>query len=162
MTTYFKQFLGKFQEGVPPITLSDDTHHVFSLENEPLSEKMIADFITKYEPKEIDEFTEYVPCFRLPKRNDMVTLVYWKAGLLTYDYLLATFSAKTSSMIDKKVIAGTKVLDNKTVKRTVAVIGEDYSVTTAEGLEINTVFDASNSVPHRYIISEDGFVEQEY
>ncbi len=162
MTSYFKQFLGKFPEGLPPITLSDDTHHVFSLENEPLSEKMIADFITKYEPKEIDEFTEYVPCFHLPKRNDMVTLVYWKAGLMSYDYLIATFSAKTSVMIDKKVIAGTKVLDNKTVKRTIAVIGEDFSVTTAEGLEINTVFDAGNSVPHRYIINEDGFVEQEY
>ena len=162
MTTYFKQYLGKFPEGKPPITLSDDTHHVFSLENEPLSEKMIADFITKYEPKEIDEFTEYVPCFQLAKRNDVITLLFWKAALLSYDYLIATYSAKTGAMIDKKVIAGTKVLDNNTVKRIVAVIGEDFSVTTAEGLEINAIFDAANSVPHRYIISEDGFVEQEY
>ncbi len=162
MTTQFKHFLEKFPGGTPPITLSDDTHHVFSLENKPLTEKMIADFITRYEPKEADEFTEYVPCFRLPNRNDMVTLVFWKASLLSYDYIVATYNHKTSLMIDKKVVAGTKVLDDKTVKRIVAVIGEDFSVTAAEGLEVNNSFDPENTKPRRYFVTEDGFIEQEY
>ena len=162
MTTVFKHFLEKFPEVTPPITLSDDTHHAFSLENKPLTEKMIEDFITRFEPKVIDEFTEYVPCFRLPKRNNMVTLVFWKASLLSYDYIIATYNDKTSAMIDKKVIAGTKVLDDKTVKRTVAIIGEDFSVTSAEGVEVNNTFDADSSKPRRYFVTEDGFIEQEY
>ena len=76
-----------------PVTLGEDTHHVFSTENEPLSDAMIAQFIHPTEPVvSDDEFTEYVPCFAIDDTEQFIALVWWKATLLNYEYGLATFN----------------------------------------------------------------------
>ena len=108
----FKDFLERFPELPLPLTLRDDSHHDFE-QNKPLSDEMIASYITRYEIGQVDDFTEYVACFSFPKvaKQPYQAVVYWKAALMQYDYVLATYSLD-GNMIDKKAIAGTKVVGN--------------------------------------------------
>lgn len=128
----FADFVAKFPPVPVPVTLGEDTHHVFSVENEPLSDALIALFIHPTEnvvPD--DEFTEYVPCFAIDDTEQFIALVWWKAGLLNYEYVLATFNLK-GQLIDREVIAYTRVGEGK-VHRAVATIDEEYEINIAEG-----------------------------
>lgn len=142
----FPDFIAKFPPVPMPITLGETDHHVFGTENEPLSDALIEQFI---HPTETvipdDEFTEYVPCFGIDDTEQFIALVWWKAELMNYEYVLATFTPK-GELIDKKVIAGTRVEDGK-VYRAVATINEEYEIGIAEGVSAdgNMLFDASSS-----------------
>lgn len=129
----FPDFVGKFPPLPPPLTLGEDTHHVFGAENEPIPLDMAEQFIAPTDPAAApdDEFTEYVPCFAIDNTDGFVALVWWKAGLLNYEYVLATFSPK-GELIDRRVIAFTRVKEGK-VQRAVATIDEDWVIFIAEG-----------------------------
>ena len=127
----FAEFLAKFPPVSMPIVLGEDTHHVFSMENEPLPEGMVARFILPLDPEPADEFTEYVPCFAIEDTERFIALVWWKAGLMQYEYVLATFNDK-GEPLDRRVIAHTRVRDGK-VLRAVATIDEDWVIYIAEG-----------------------------
>jgi hypothetical protein len=164
MTINFKNYKERFPSVELPITLSEDSHHDFSKENDPLQAEMIKEYITRYETVEIDDdLTEYIACFEVPTdKKEFVVLVYWKAALLTYDFVLATYNPKTGAMIDKKAIAGTKVTDNG-VKRIAAIIKEDLSIFLAEGIEeTGTDYDADASKVRHFQILDTGLIEQEY
>ena len=60
----FEEFLTSFQEIDLPITLTEDLSPTFSAQNKPLKDAQLAAFIASIDT-EIDEFTEFVPCFRL-------------------------------------------------------------------------------------------------
>lgn len=129
-----------------PVTLGEDTHHVFGKENEPFSDALIAQFIHPLEAvTPDDEFTEYIPCFGIADTEQFIGLVWWKAELLNYEYVLATFDLK-GKVIGYQSIAGTKVVDGK-VYRAVATINEEYEISIAEGFSAdgNMLFDASSS-----------------
>ena len=115
-----------------PATLGEDTHHVFSVENDPLSDELIAQFI--HPTEEVtpdDEFTEYMPCFAIGNTKEFIALVWWKAELLNYEYVLATFDPK-GQLIDREVIAYTRVEDGK-VHRAVAAINSALEIAIALG-----------------------------
>ena len=115
-----------------PATLGEDTHHVFSVENDPLSDELIAQFI--HPTEEVvpdDEFTEYMPCFAIDNTKEFIALVWWKAELLNYEYVLATFNPK-GQLIDREVIAYTRVEDGK-LHRAVAVINSALEIAIALG-----------------------------
>lgn len=151
----FVEFVQKFPALPMPVILGEDTHHTFSAENDPLPEAMIAQFILPLERKEVDEeFTEYVPCFAIDCEEPFIALVWWKAELLTYQYILATFTEK-GAPIDKKVIAFTKVTGD-TIHRAVTTIDEDLAIHVAEGTETNHVFDASSSITRLLEILPNG------
>jgi hypothetical protein len=157
----FEHFAAKFPEVDLPLTLRDDSHHDFSKENDPLSPEMIEDYIARYEAVEPDEFTEYIACFKLKGLKDIIALVYWKAGLLSYDYVLVIYD-KTGRMLDKKAIAGMKVDGNK-VKRTIATIDENHAIFIAEGTEVAGIdYEADTSKVRRFEILESGKIEQDY
>jgi hypothetical protein len=163
MKVDFSFFLQKFPEAALPVLLSEDAHHDFALENEPLPTVAITQYIARYEAVEPDEFTEYVPCFRLPKNiglNDHVqAVVYWKAGLMNYDYVLATYNTKTGSMIDKKAIAGMKVIEDK-IKQIVASIDDKRFIYVAESDAKNHFdFDADATRMRQLEILENGIIE---
>jgi hypothetical protein len=142
----FPDFIAKFPPVTMPITLGEDSHHVFGTENDPLSDAVIAQFIHPLETAvPDDEFTEYIPCFCIADTAQFVALVWWKAELLNYEYVLATFSFK-GELISRKVIAGTRVEDGK-VYRAVATINEEYEITIGEGVspDGNILFDATTS-----------------
>ncbi|MBL7781263.1 MAG: hypothetical protein JNM22_08590 [Saprospiraceae bacterium] len=129
----FPDFVAKFPPVPMPVTLGEDTHHTFGVENEPLPDAMIEQFILPAESSDavLDEFTEYVPCFAIEDTEQFIALVWWKATLLHYEYYLATFTLK-GELIDCKVIAQTNVVDNR-VFRSVAHINEEYEITIGEG-----------------------------
>ncbi|MFT7452566.1 MAG: hypothetical protein ACI9VN_003301, partial [Patescibacteria group bacterium] len=84
----FKDFLQKFPKISLPVTLTEDSHHDFSKTNDPIPALMVEEFLMKLETEEVDEFTEYIPCFRIPKTDGFTAIVYFKAGLLNYEYNL--------------------------------------------------------------------------
>ena len=158
----FDSFAQKFPEIELPITLRDDSHHDFE-QNSPLSDEMIAEFISRYEATIIDEYTEYVACFCLPKaaKQAYQAVVYWKAALLQYDYVLATYSSD-GNMIDKKAIAGTKAIAD-TVQHTIATIDEKLVIFVAEGAATEGgEYDPNSTKTHRFEILENGRIEQDY
>lgn len=123
----FGDFLEKFPEIELPVTLSDESVIEFSKNNDPLPELMIRQFISQ----EDDEFTEYVACMRIPKTDDFHAIIYWKAALMTYQYVLATYT-KNGLLIDKSVIAGT-YSDGKSLTKSVATIDEDWIIYIVSG-----------------------------
>jgi hypothetical protein len=160
MTINFSNFLSRFPEVEPPITLRDDSNHDFEA-NPPLQDEMIEQYITRYEAVELDDFTEYMACFSLPKREKFQALVYWKAALLNYDFVIATFG-KEGNMIDKKAIAGIKVF-GQDIARSIATIDADLAINIAEGVEVNGGdFNADTTKARRFQIAENGLIEQEY
>jgi hypothetical protein len=128
----FAEFVGKFPPVPMPVVLGEETHHVFDTENGVLPYGMIQQFIHPVEgTEEDDEYTEYLPCFAVQDAEQFIALVWWKAGLLNYHYVLATFNAK-GERIDHRVIGFTRVVDGK-VQRAVATIDEEFIIWIAEG-----------------------------
>lgn len=142
----FHDFLAKFPPVSMPVTLGEDTHHTFSTENEPLSDALISQFIHPTETVLADdEFTEYVPCFSIDNTETFIAVVWWKAELLNYEYVLATFSDK-GELIGRRTLAGTTVKDG-VVTRAVALINEEWEITVGEGTspDGNQIFDPTTS-----------------
>lgn len=128
---FFLEFLSKFPEVSLPIIIGEDSHHTFSTENPPLSHHLIELFIQPIQKEEDDEFTEYLPCFLLPEQENYYALVYWRAGLLRYEYFIATFDKK-GELIQRKGLAYTAI-DGDTITRSVATFNEDMLIFVAEG-----------------------------
>jgi hypothetical protein len=152
----FIDFVEKFPPVTMPVTLGEDTHHTFSTENSPLSDALIQQFIAPLEKEAPDEFTEYVPCFAIDCDEKYIALVWWKAGLLLYQYVLATFTEK-GEPIDQKMIAFTLV-DGQKVRRAVASIDEELSVHIAEGVSTDDVFDPGSSLTSLMEILPNGVI----
>jgi hypothetical protein len=151
----FNQFIQKFPEEKLPISITEESASTYSLENEPLSQKAIEDFILPIE-EVTDELTEFVPCFRIGGLKDTTALLYWKAGLLSYQYVLATFE-KSGKLIDRQVIAGT-VSDGHGIVRTVARIDEDMTIYMVSGMAEGSEdeYDASKSTAKELELLPDG------
>jgi hypothetical protein len=152
----FVDFVAKFPPVKMPVTLGEDTHHTFSTENGPLSDALIAQFIGPLEKEPIDEYTEYVPCFAIDCDEKYIALVWWKAELLLYQYVLAIFNEK-GVFIDQKMIAFTLV-DGHSVKRAVCTIDEELSIHIAEGTSIDDVFEPGSSLTRLMEILPNGVI----
>ncbi|MCB0632349.1 MAG: hypothetical protein R2824_04940 [Saprospiraceae bacterium] len=152
----FQHFLEKFPEVEFPVTLGEDTHHIFSSKNDPLPALMIEQFILPIEEEEVDEFTEFIACFRMPAQKEYQGIVYWRAGLLNYQYILVTFG-KDEKMIDKRVIGGS-FYDGDKLTQSVATLEEDGQIIIASGQEdpndINP--DAAKTTAYRLQIGTKG------
>ena len=122
----FGHFLEKFPEIELPVTLSDDLHHTFGKVNNPLSPLMVQQHITPFEKEVINDLTEYIACFRIPETYEFFAIVYWKAALMDYQYILATYDKK-GNFIDSRSIGGT-FSDGKTVIKSVATFEPDWVI----------------------------------
>ncbi len=112
-----------------PITLNTEIHHVFSKENKPLPSNLIRGFLTD---EEGDDYTEFVACFRLPVIHDFQPIIFWKASLMEYQYVLSVFTRK-GVPVSSKIIAGTKS-NGKTMLNRIATLDQDGVITIAEGV----------------------------
>lgn len=141
----FKDFLEQFPTIELPVTLNEEVIRAFSANNEPLPQLMIDQFIVPYEEELPDELTEFVACFKIPETHSFQAIVYWKAGLMTYEYTLATYT-NTGELLDKRVIAGT-FYDGKNLTQSVAIIEDDWEilVTTGQSDKNNVLYDATIS-----------------
>lgn len=127
----FAFFLSKFPELPLPLVLGEDAHLNFSKTNDPLQQELILQFIQPFEKINSDEFTEWVPCFRIPETHEFHAIVYWRAGLMDYQYVLMTYT-KQGDLIDQRTIAGT-FSDGKTLTQSVATLDEDWIISIASG-----------------------------
>lgn len=142
----FNQFVQKFPEITLPISVTEDTASAASLDNEPLSQRMIDEYLLPIDPN-TDEMTEFVPCFRIPNMDEVHALCYWKAGLLNYQYILATFQ-KNGVFIDSHVIAGT-LSDGVSVIQTVARIDEYNTIYMVSGMATNGIGENYEAIQSR-------------
>lgn len=158
----FEEFLELFPLAPLPITLTEEMAHEFSKENEVMPGLVIEQYMLPLEG-EIDEWTEFVPCFRFPDTKDFHAIVYWKAGLLQYHFVLVTLNLQ-GGVIDKRVLAGTQVA-GEIVTQSVATIDQDWIVTVVTGQARSgkdTLYDATTSkafslevMPNGTIIDEE-------
>jgi hypothetical protein len=119
-------FLSYFPEISLPVSLTEESAVSFSKLNKALPSSHIEEFIDTVET-DYDEFTEFIPCLQFPVAEHIVAFVYWKAALLSYDYIMMVIDAKSGGVITKKVIGGTKVIENR-IFRSASVISEDLEI----------------------------------
>jgi len=152
----FADFVGKFPAVTMPITLGEETHFVFSTENDVLPESMIEQFILPLDTNGADEFTEYLPCFGIEFEAPFIALVWWKAGLLNYEYQLATFMPN-GQLIGRKVIAFTRG-EGESLRRAVCTIDEDLVIFVAEGTSkgFDDYMDPTTSKMYEFEIMSSG------
>lgn len=133
--TLFETFLSFFPEIEPPVTLTDESIDHISATNDALPEQLIQAFIKKWDTLEDDEFTEFVPCFKwnIEKIN---CIIYWKAGLLKYEYFLVT-ADDNGNMINKKSLCGT-IVEGDIIKKSVARIEDENIINIVAGANFDT------------------------
>lgn len=154
----FQDFLNAFPETELPIDLTEDTQTIFSKENKPLPKQMIEEYIVPID-EEIDEFTEYIPCFRIPRTKDFHAIVLWKAGLMNYQYFIITFDKK-GNLIEKKMIAGTQVKGDALL-RTVTTIKEDWTIASVVGVvsaKDDLAYDPATSLDSVLELTQNGTI----
>ncbi len=153
-TPTFDEFLQYFEEITPPIVISEETIVNIKDIAKPLPQVMIDQFITRWEG-EIDEFTEITPCFSLPETQEYKAIVYWKASLLRYEYIILTLD-KSNTLISKKTMCGT-IVEGNLIKKSVAKIDEDLIIYIQAGASYNDQdFDPAASQSFTIEILESG------
>jgi len=156
----FKDFLTKFPLIELPVTLGNDSHHLFSSTNEPLNLLFIENYISLMEGAIEDEYTEIVPCFTIPDTFDFHAIVYWKAGLMDYQYIMATFT-KDGVPISRKVIGGT-FSDGKNIAQSVSTIDSDWTIHIVTGhSSLGEEYDAAKSTAIEVELLPDGHFSEE-
>ncbi|MEE9371450.1 MAG: hypothetical protein V3V00_00190 [Saprospiraceae bacterium] len=151
------EFLEYFPEVTPPIILSIEEIVIYSRENRPLSQSIIQEVMLPLDGDlELDEFTEYIPCFKLKKENAHVPIVYYKAGLIKNEYHLLIISDK-GKVLDSKALAGTFVKDDEMVTY-IASIDEDSHIKVVIGNDEGRrdYYNPLNSQTISYDIAPDG------
>jgi hypothetical protein len=151
----FKEFLGYFPTIELPIILSDESFDEIRKVNDDIPTALVYHFISQFD-KDLDEFTEYFPCFRIPTEDDFVGLVYWKAKLLQYEFHLITYTPN-GEFIAGKVIAQT-LTNGESIIRSVSTIDEDLIIHVASGkMELeHKDYDAQKSKAHTLEILSTG------
>ena len=148
-------FLELFPEVKLPITLTDETSRIFSQSNEPFPQRVVDEYLLPLEGDEADEFTEFVPCFRIADTYDFNAVVYWVAQLMNYRYVIVTFS-KEGRFLDKKVIAGT-FCDGQALTNSVATFDDDLTILIVSGQSnSDTNYDASGTRTQKLEILPEG------
>lgn len=122
-----EDLLSFFPEVELPIEFTDDLVMTADSVNKVLPAAIIEAFIVKWEGNEaFDEFTEFVPILRIRDAEEFHALVYWKGGLMKYEYILVTLD-KQGNFITRRPIAST-ISDGVTVKKSVSKIDEDMII----------------------------------
>lgn len=150
----FAAFLEYFPAVELPVMLSEEQKDVFEEMNKALPLVLTEKYIGSWE-SEIDEFTEFIPCFSLPVQKNYSGLVYWKGSLLKYEFILVTLN-KSQQLISRKVIAST-IVDNNIIKRSVASIESDLSISIIAGHQQgDDLYDVSASALYSIEIMDNG------
>lgn len=161
-TMGFSHFLEYFPTVEFPIHLGEETHRVFSQRNEPLPPIAIEQYIVPLED-DIDEtveadLIEYIPCFRFPKTHSFQAIVYWRAALMNYQYVLVTFEPD-GTFIAKKVLAGL-LSDGDALVQSAATIEDDWTIYVVTGYAENSeeLYDAQKSKAIDLEVLPDGTI----
>ncbi len=154
----FSLILPYFAEAELPLTLGEETVRAISAATPPLPSQLIEAFLLPIEEAMVnDEFTEFVACFQLPPQKNYLSLIYWRADLLQYHYVLATLHPSSGELIDRRVIAGTS-FDGVDLTQSSAAITPERTIyiVSGQGSPIDFDYKAAASTAQRYQISEQG------
>lgn len=127
----FAQFLQFFPPLELPFSLLPDISQI-QTDTKPLPGVLLDAYIFPFEGDEVDEYTEYIPYGRIRDTREYVAVVYWKAGLMQYEFILATYSPE-GDPISHAIVGGIRQ-DDAGMLHSVAVVHEDFSITIAEAL----------------------------
>jgi len=130
-TAQFAEFIEFFPALDLPLSLLPDISQI-PADPLPLPGVLQDAYILPFESDEVDEFTEYVPYGRINGTRDYYAMIYWKAGVLRYEYILATYSLDGDPL--SHAILGGLRYEEEGVLHSVAVIHEDLSIIIAEGI----------------------------
>ena len=92
-----------------PFSITSDTERQIAQVHDPLNPAWVVQFLL--DPDQLDEYTEFMPCFSIPKTENFYGIIYWQASLEGNAYFLTTFS-KSGNIIDHKIIAGSLYLED--------------------------------------------------
>lgn len=126
----FKKFLSYFPEVELPIILTSDSASEISKYNTPFAKQIVEEYCMEWDT-EVDEFTEYIPCFKLPETGDFSVLVYYKATLLSYGFFIVSY-LNNGDLIGRKPLNSIE-LDSGKIKNSAAVIDEDWGINIVAG-----------------------------
>lgn len=158
----FGDFLSYFPQVELPVSITLDSHRTFDQVNDLLPFDLATQFIIQEDELAEEEFTEFLPCFKLPEftNREFISLVYWKGALLRHDFILATYT-KTGIPISRQVIAGTSS-DGKNLYQKVAAINTDGDVDVILSHQIvdQRTFDASNTKEIYYELLPNGYINE--
>ena len=159
-TASFAEFIEFFPPLELPLSLLPDISQIPST-SLPLPGIMLDAYILPFEGDEVDEYTEYIPYGRIAETRGFHALIYWKAGVMQYEFILATYGSD-GNLISHAIIAGLRS-DEEGILHSVAVISEDLSITIAEGLsqEDETLLDISKTNTYQMAILPDGYISYE-
>lgn len=129
----FSNFLSRFPEIDLPVTLTDETEREISTRHDPLPMAMVDEFLGNFFPLEfIDEYTEFVPCFRLKETRKFYAVVIWVAELTKKQFYLLTLNDKGHAL-QSKIIGGMILVGDK-ILRTAAHIDKEWLIHTVSGV----------------------------
>ncbi len=154
----FTTFLKKFPPVALPVTLGSDTHIEFSRANTPLDPLEIEDYIIPLEENEVDEFTEFIPCFCIPDTDEFIGIIYFKAGLMDYQYRIVTYD-KGGVVVANEVIGGL-FSNGKMIAQSVATIDPSWTIhiVSGQGKADATTYDPLESTTKELEMFKDGVI----
>lgn len=128
-----------------PINITEDLVNTADTVNKVLPQSVIEEFVIKWEAgQEIDEFTEFVPVCTFDTPDEYTPLIYWKGGLMKYEYILVTLD-KRGELITRKPIAST-LSDGNSIKKSVSHIDQDLIIHIMAGENlVDTKYDPEHS-----------------
>jgi hypothetical protein len=159
-TARFTEFIEFFPLLELPFSLLPDISQIPSA-SLPLPGVMLDAYILPFEGDEVDEFTEYIPYGRIAGIKDFHALIYWKASVMQYEFILATYTLE-GDLLNHAIIGGLRS-DQEGILHSVAIVNDDLSITIAEGLSIDEEesLDISKTNTYQMAIKPDGFISYE-
>ena len=159
-TARFAEFIEFFPLLELPFSLLPDISQIPSLAL-PIPGVMIEEYILPFEGDEVDEYTEYIPYGRIAGMKDFHALIYWKASVMQYEFILATYTLE-GNPLNHAIIGGLRS-DQEGILHSVAVIDQDLSITIAEGISVDDVddevsLDISKTNTYQMAIKPDGYI----
>lgn len=128
----FEDFLDYFPEFDLPLSLLPDLDQIPS-DDAPIAGELIDKYILPFEASEgDDEYVEYIPYGRFTSPNKFQAIIYWKAGVLRYEFILATYTLQGEPL--SHAIVGGLRYEEEGALHSVGVIQPDYTIVIAEGL----------------------------
>lgn len=127
----FADYLSCFPLIELPVTITVDSRIEFAKANKPFPQDIIETYLIPLEGEEIDEFTEFEPCFRIEGASEFDAVIYWRGKIYSYEYMIVTYDRK-QNVISRKSIAGSRY-ENDLIFQSAANISEDHIISIVAG-----------------------------
>lgn len=124
--TDFEKLLEYFHHIELPISFEPHHTHQLTEKNNTIPTDLAKVFLDENLTEEQEEYVELISFGRISLGNGCIGLVYWKADLMNYEYILVNLD-KNGEILAKKRIGGTQYVE-KRLLHTVATIEPNLSV----------------------------------